>query len=428
MDVRFLTQPYYAQLGKELVTTLDSQLQPTSITIVSAFVARQALRRFKRLIHDLSVAGAHIRFVIGVDMGGTSREVLQELIGWPAEVFVYKNRRSHVTFHPKIYLVETSERADLFIGSNNLTDGGLYTNYESTVHITYDLQHDLMQLDKAKSALDRFLSPKGPVSRKLDAGYLKELLAIPEIPSEIQLRQRRARSRHAAAETRAAGVFGSEALAGAPPLPAELVSAVLKELGDDAATRKRTAKKKDSAGPKTGVAARPQRIDILRAAPSVQLYPTAFYMELVKTKGVIPGEQRIPLEALAAARSFWNWPYAYTTSINPRKGSGSGKSGPDRVYHNFRSMWHVQEFGNANHTVVKEVRLYLYENSSDFRFYSREIAVWGDAGDIIRITPSDEPGVEYDCVLAKSGTAQHAVWSGFCTQTSSHTERVFGFA
>ena len=160
MELKLFSQPYDGkQLGNELLAALDAVPRPSVITFISAFVAQQPLRRLKNRIHELHAAGATIRFVVGVDMGGTSREVLRELATWPIEVFVYKNRRSRVTFHPKIYLVESDARADLFVGSNNLTDGGLYTNYEGTAHISYSLPADRHLLAEAKEGLSRFLSP-----------------------------------------------------------------------------------------------------------------------------------------------------------------------------------------------------------------------------------------------------------------------------
>jgi HKD family nuclease len=50
------------------------------------------------------------------------------------------NLRGLESFHPKIYLFEASgKRADLFIGSSNMTGGVLYTNYESNIHLIFDL-------------------------------------------------------------------------------------------------------------------------------------------------------------------------------------------------------------------------------------------------------------------------------------------------
>lgn len=425
MRVSLLAQPYDGkQLGAELLTALNRAPQPTLVTIVSAFVGHQPLRRIKKRIYELHNAGTQVRFVVGVDMGGTSQEVLRELATWPVEVFIYKNRRSRVTFHPKLYFIEAADRADLFVGSNNLTDGGLYTNYEGAVHVEYGLPQDKTLLDNAKQELNRFLSPTMPIARKLDAVYLAKLLVHPAIPSEEEARKRKAAAGKAVADIATPTLFGTEDLLGAPALPKEVLDVILEEVANQIEVYKKASRRtaKGAKGEK-----KIAKINVLARPPSVQLYPRAFYMQIVKTADkTIPGEQRIPLEAVAAAREFWHWPVAYSKSVNPRKGKVK-PGGKDRVYYNFRSRWRIQQVGNSKNNKVKDIRLYFYENSSDFRFYSRDVATWGRANDIVRITLSDEPGVVYDCQLAKQGTTQHSDWSALCTQTSSHTDRRYGF-
>jgi len=440
MQVSFLAQPYNGQqLGDELLAVLSLHKRPSSVTFVSAFVAQQALRRLKKRLHDLHAAGTVVRFVIGVDMGGTSREVLQELATWPIDVYVYKNRRGRVTFHPKIYLVENENTADLFVGSNNLTDGGLYTNYEGTAHINYSLPTDAKELARTKKDLGQFLAPTAPIAKKLDCAYLEQLIALPEIPSEEQARMRKAQAGRQSSGSAARTIFGTETLPSAPALPKEVLDAVLHAVASQIDAQKRATKEAAKAA-KGGKRAKLQKLtaktgpasalarNVLATPASAQLLPTAFYMELVKTGtgGNIPGEQRIPLEAVAAARGFWHWPYAYTRKVNPRK-KASRPGSENRVYYNYYSTWRIQEAGNPANDETKNVRLYFYENSSDFRFYARAIAVWGAAGDIVRIAPSDEPGVDYDCQLAKKHSPKHAAWMALCTQTSRHTARRFGF-
>ena len=53
---------------------------------------------------------------------------------------MFHNAIPRATFHPKIYLFESLITATLFVGSNNLTDGGFYTNYEATVRCDTALQ------------------------------------------------------------------------------------------------------------------------------------------------------------------------------------------------------------------------------------------------------------------------------------------------
>jgi len=43
------------------------------------------------------------------------------------------------TFHPKVYLFKSDKAADLLIGSGNMTEGGIYSNYEASVRLRMDL-------------------------------------------------------------------------------------------------------------------------------------------------------------------------------------------------------------------------------------------------------------------------------------------------
>jgi hypothetical protein len=61
------------------------------------------------------------------------------------------------------------------------------------------------------------------------------------------------------------------------------------------------------------------------------------------------------------------------------------------------------------------VRLYFYQNSSDFRFYARQIVNLGaNTGDIVRIRRVDEPEVTFDCAVAIQGMPQWDEWNALC--------------
>jgi HKD family nuclease len=438
MEVKFIAQPQgMVQLGPLLFTAIDRALTvPTNVTIVSAFASLVTVFRFKTPLRELHEAGAKIRLVIGVDMGGTSKEVLRELASWPCEVFVFKNKRPGITFHPKIYLVERHNSAELFVGSNNLTDGGLFRNYEGAAHIRYKLPEDAAAFTSAKSELAKFLNPQAPVGTLLNAAYLKKLEARGDIPSDAELRDRRKLTRSGSPGTVSEDdTFGFEATPRPAPLPIEYQRVVLAanthQMEHETKERKKgfkkTAKKKEPV--------------ILSVKPLAQLVaPTSFYMELNTTKGTkaeaggksnIPGEQRVPLEAVWSAMDFWGWPENYKKDVNPRKGGNlaapKAKKSEDRVYFNWRPIWHISQVGNPARIVQKTVRMYYYENSSDFRFTSGDIKRWGDKGDIVKITRGDEGPVDFVCELAKTGTPEHAAWKAFCIN-AGRSKRGYGFS
>jgi len=136
----------------------------------------------------------------------------------------------------------------------------------------------------------------------------------------------------------------------------------------------------------------------------------------------IPGEARVPLEAIELAHEFWGWPNEYIRNEGPRGGEG-------RVYWNWRPVWRVWNVEEPERILTQQVRMYMYENSSDFRFYARPLVnAGGDLGDVVRITRIAEPDAEYECVLAKRGTPEYANWISFCSQPVRNSERRFGYA
>ncbi len=108
------------------------------LSVAVAFVKTSGVSRIEEALGGFIGNGGKVRFAVGVDHRGTSKEGLRSLmnlIGASNEIWVVHNtdRRETPTFHPKVYLFESDEFAEVLIGSNNLTKGGLFTNYEASV-------------------------------------------------------------------------------------------------------------------------------------------------------------------------------------------------------------------------------------------------------------------------------------------------------
>lgn len=436
MKVNFIAQPYNnIQLGKLLDESLADTENIRSVTIVSAFSSRSSVIRLKKALFKLHLENAKVRLVLGVDMGGTSKEVLEEIAGWPIETLIFKNRKSGVTFHPKIYVIEKNDLADIYIGSNNLTEGGLFKNYEGAAIISYSLPADNESYVQAKRELQYFLDPKEPIAKLLDQEFLEKLCLRNDIPSEAEARSR-AKVAKVGSPTEDQDIFGFESTPAATKLPIEyqhiVLAAVDKQLQDIQKSKRAAAIKLKRDGlAKEDI----NRVVIPEIEPIAYVPATAFYMELNATKGEngnIPGEQRIPLPAIWSAQEFWGWKENYTKDVNPRKGKQPVVQNPhteDRVYYNWRPVWEISEIGNPERVITKTVRMYLYENSSDFRFTCGEIARWGDPGDIIKIEKIDNDVIDFRCQLAKKGSAEHVEWSKICVgRPDAHTRRGFGFS
>ncbi len=157
MIIRTICQPG-TELGNEISELLNSDAVYSRIVFVSAFTALRTILRLRERLLAHMEDGANLCFVIGIDIGGTSREVLEELLRWNCETFVFHNTIARATFHPKVYLFETATSATIFIGSNNLTDGGFYTNYEAATRYDFDLPADAVEYENTLRPLNQFLN------------------------------------------------------------------------------------------------------------------------------------------------------------------------------------------------------------------------------------------------------------------------------
>lgn len=411
MRVEFISQPDI-QFGRILTELLDTDPQPYKVIVVSAFVSLQTILRLKEALLRINGNGGVARLVFGIDMGGTSQEVLKEVLSWRTDNRVVKHRRPGFTFHPKLYLVEWQDKAEILIGSNNVTEGGLFRNYESSARVIYDLPDDIELYETAQQELNRFLDPVGDTAYILTDDFLNRLIEYGIIPSEAEARRNRSDSVSKPRKERIAGepLFGVEAIEFPPPLPANILEGLVQTV------RRRRAQRR-IARQEAQVENEPQ---ISPADDAIT--PTSFYMTLPTLQGDnIPGEARIPLEALELAQEFWGWQEEYERVENPR-------GGQERVYWNWRPLWRIIDVEHPENAIVQEVRMYFYENSSDFRFYARPLVNAGaDLGDIVRITRVADDDVEFECVLARQGTPEYEEWIELCVNEVRNSPRRFGY-
>ncbi len=130
--MQFIAQPFAKiRLGEFLLSHL-ADLQWTAFRAAVAFIKRSGMQHIRQPLLNFSDR-AQVRISVGIDLYGTSREALSDLLeATPhGQIFVYRNNGPY-TFHPKVYLFKSDHRADVVVGSGNMTGGGLFTNYEDT--------------------------------------------------------------------------------------------------------------------------------------------------------------------------------------------------------------------------------------------------------------------------------------------------------
>lgn len=144
MKINIVLQPSNATMG-EIIKDLFSSQTPfyEKVWLVSAFANTNAIERIAPNIIEAKTRGANINVIVGFDVKSTSAEALKKINSLGVNSLLVHNAHGGHTFHPKIYLFEaTNNGAQVFIGSNNLTDGGLYTNYEASTRVTFEFPSD----------------------------------------------------------------------------------------------------------------------------------------------------------------------------------------------------------------------------------------------------------------------------------------------
>jgi hypothetical protein len=129
--------------------------------------------------------------IVGIDIQNTTREGLQALLDLEqygqCETFVYHNEAGSI-FHPKLYLFRNEEEARLIVGSNNITQSGLYVNVEAGLQVDTDVNADVVA-----QTLDALSSWKDTTSRlaiRLDRDFLARLSGEGYVPDEATARDK----------------------------------------------------------------------------------------------------------------------------------------------------------------------------------------------------------------------------------------------
>ena len=139
---RILLSPDATRLGdvlKESLSSADWGTFRAAIAFVKYSGVKHIYDELKQFVQNKSV-----KISVGVDTGGTSYDGLSGLFSAldnKGEVWVFHNQAPS-TFHPKIYLFFNNEKASLIIGSGNLTEGGLFSNYEINLQVELDLNNE----------------------------------------------------------------------------------------------------------------------------------------------------------------------------------------------------------------------------------------------------------------------------------------------
>jgi hypothetical protein len=180
MDVDFLWQPW--QDGTNLddfFAEVTGRSGPNRLRIAVAWGKRSGIRRVRPYFDTWRANGGAIQLVLGLSEGGATRQGLEEALDSADSVHLFHDISGR-TFHPKVYLAETADSTNLLVGSNNLTAGGVYFNYEAAISVRV-LADDLgasAVMTQTHAWFDRLLADQ-ECCRELTSANLPVLLSNP---------------------------------------------------------------------------------------------------------------------------------------------------------------------------------------------------------------------------------------------------------
>ena len=413
MRIDFIPQPYAEfRLGDFLKSSLAGD-RWNEFRAAIAFVKRSGTKHIKEPLEAFSKRGSAVKISVGVDAGGTSAEGLTDLIRaveGRGEIFVYKNANSS-TFHPKIYLFKNEKSAELLVGSGNLTEGGLFTNYEGSLLVRLDLTNPnhASLTQSIVQALDGWSTPKSGECYLLDISILEQLVKGGHIPDEVKAwgDEKVATDDE---KKEGAALFFRRAVPAAPktPRPADLDASEFME-------------------------AEPEEIEdlvVVKPPPVAEQrgINRVFLMTLQRTDvGVgqtsIGTSRRspeifIPLMARDADPEFWGWPDLFVedpTWTGPVDSDGHGKMDRSAV---------MVRLGGA----IFPVNMWYNPDKRDLRLRSEHMRSAGTIGDILYLERSDgREGFTYYADVVPQGSPRHTELLDRCTNAVRNSKKVFGY-
>ena len=229
--LRAIAQPHGAgSVGREIQTALLDARWNTFRCAV-AFAKASGVRHIAAPLHEFAKRnGNTTRMSIGISSQGTSLEGLQDLwrlLNGYGDLYVFhEGTGMQSSFHPKAFLFRNASEALVIVGSNNLTEGGLFTNHEISTVAELTLtagSPDFTYLAQIEAALDAWQTPSD-TCMPVDPPLLTSLYQQGDLPSEAALGVIRKQTRAAlrkGSTTAAAAVpavkFGGSGVPKAPP-------------------------------------------------------------------------------------------------------------------------------------------------------------------------------------------------------------------
>ena len=391
--MEFIYQPASSnRLGDYLKANLSAPRPWTQFRAAVAFAKRSGTKHIAPSLGDFAKEN-QVEIIVGIDHRGTSFEGLSDLIEAVAphgRVIVFHNWLPY-TFHPKIYLFKSNTAAEVILGSGNLTEGGLFTNYEAALRLSFDLTDSIeaARLRSIEDVLNAWADLARGTAHILDESLLKRLVALGLVPKEslIALEMRDSMAPQSTTAGDVEDEVKTEPLFAAQPEPR-------------APTTPRATSAEEVTEPIT---------EIKGFVMTLQQTDVGVGQTTTGTPRRSP-EIFIPLSARDANPGFWKWPDAFTRD-------------PNRQDKLDRSNVRMSLGGQ-----IISVNMMTWPDKHDFRLRSEALRSAGNIGDIMRMERVDtENNFEYYAEIIPKGTTQFSLYLALCTVPVRNSKKYYGY-
>jgi len=178
------------RLGDFLNTNFNDKRWNSFFAAV-AFVKRSGVQHIATTLRSFSQR-ANVKILVGIDLRGTSKEGLIDLlesIESHGEIWICHNENPS-TFHPKVYIFSNELQAAVVVGSGNLTEGGLYTNYEAAIvlNLEFSRPDDRILFSQINRSINEWHNVTCGFSLRVTPELIEELNRNRYIVNEAQSR------------------------------------------------------------------------------------------------------------------------------------------------------------------------------------------------------------------------------------------------
>jgi len=358
MELNFFTN--LNPIGNEITKALRSK-KYKSFKMAAAYAKNSGVGRLYDDLTYFANQGGQTEAIVGIDQTITSYQALVNLTTFAKSNLYIHHDKGAVTFHPKIYLFGNERVEKVFVGSSNLTAGGLFINFEANIGIDLDNSDNANAFRKNITDYWQFLISDNN-TKLADLQFVTRLLESGNLIDENKKRSFRE---------------------------------IIGEVSNLPFTARKTIKL-------------PSVNNQLNVSPPI--FNSNFAMILsgfdVSAKSLDP-IQLIPTSALKDFPLFWNFPAFYTES----------EKGYPQLYAIANILIDGKTFANQH------IRIYYYDNKKEFRVQCEAIKRNGNQGDIMIVRKDENKPLEFKIELLRTGSFEHTNTLPLLTKKVSSLKR-----